>query len=547
MLKFFLLFFYVFLFTLRAEEKVIKINKFEPKDLSNGIFSVELVASSSNIFEELCKVETIRESQNSILTDCDFSLKLGSRVMGFLLDSFLWNGVSLKFDASYKKSLPSGKALKLRLLQGNKLLDEETIFIPQTNEMPPSISKIFPVAGARGYNIKVHGRNFGENLDKIKIIFLHARGNDRQTRLIEVGRTYPNYVTSPNSDGTQELQFTIPENLEVENKITDLLEPIQIKIYASFQEAYYESQEALEFQLLNSNWKWSLFGTSFVILFIFYLLVAIYFKNLFWIRYLYVDKTVNKLSLSMFEFTSWSAIFIFTLVYMFLFYLSFNQISNLLKWENSLFALCLVIYVPIIISLIMDKIYPKNELSFTPPSFTDLIFSKGSLDVMRLQLLGFSIFTKFLFLYILFTTNFFETSLEVPYHFVGFLGASRFIYLVSKFFQDEVAIQNVLPLTWSNEQLPIQLTLLGHGFQDGQKIQIGNSFLYELMVHNSKKAEVTWKEKLSLGIHPIFIHSKEGEISRTLPCIKIQKNPVEPKPPAPRSVSESSVTSSNSK
>ena len=531
------------------EEKIIKISNFEPKDLNKGIFSVELIANNSQIYKELCKVNDDSPEKYPSFSSCDFSIQLGSRVMGFILDSFFLQGLVLKFDTIDKKGISYGKRVKVRLVQGSKVLDEEKFFIPQSSGHPPSVVRFFPIAGTRGDHIKLYGRNLGENLDKIKIYFIYENNNytQRNQKFIILGYTYPNYVTSPNADGIQEVQFTIPDILKISNKLNFFTEGIQVKVHANYQEAYHESQESLEFQLLNPNWKWSLLGGSLGILLFFYFIIAIVFKNIFWIRYYYLDRKVNKLSLARFDFISWSFIFLLTLVYMFLFYLFFNQYYNLLRWENSLFALTLVVYIPIFLSYVLDKIYPKNELSFTKPHFTDLIFSRGSLDVIRLQLLGFSTFTKLLFLYILFSTNFFENSLQVPYHFIGFMGASRLVYLIGKFFRDEVAIQNIEPYEWNNDSLPVQVTLFGYGFQEGQKVQIGDSSLVKLKVQNSNKAEFLWEKKLSEGIFSISIYSQKGEISRTLPCIVIQKSPVEPNPFSPLSVESNSSTSSISK
>jgi hypothetical protein len=327
---------------------MIQIKNFEPKDLEKGIFLVELLANSPETFQELCKIEESRELQKTIFSDCDFNLQLGTKSMGFILDSFLWNSLSLKFEATYKKALPRGKPIKVRLMHGSKVLDEEMIFIPVLSSTPPSISQIFPIAGSRGSNVKIYGKNFGENLDKIKIVFYYYREKHK----LEAGFTYPNDVTSPNAGGVQELQFTIPENLEIHSN-QFFLTPIQTVIYANYQESYYESEKSLEFYLLNSNWKWSLFLGSFLILLLVYLIIAILLKNLLWIRALYIDPSVNKLSLARFEFISWSSIFLFALVYMCLFYIFFNQYYNLLRWENSLFALTLVVYIPIIASLIL--------------------------------------------------------------------------------------------------------------------------------------------------------------------------------------------------
>jgi len=555
----FTLFGLFFILSLFAKENhVIRLKDFKPINFDSGIFFIRLenLYSQQPFLSQFCikeelevlgnsNVQTISNFSN-ILNNCKIQVRYANIDLELIPESLFQDTKSLEFNLKTQKLLPLEKEALLEVKVSDKLILKSLVKLSKPKEILPVIAGIFPSSGASGDVISIFAKNVDENPENT-LISLEYFTNDNFSLSHELAWTRPVFVSPVNSEGIQVVKFVLPFNIKLHiDSFQFLKKVIQIKMIVNQREAYYENPESLNFYLLHPRWKLILMGFSFLSILIIYLIIGIFRNKIFWTRGVFLDKKFNKYSLAKFELLSWSAVFLFGLFYIIYYFFLFER-SYSLSWNYSLLFLILVVYIPLFISRKLDQFYPKNELILIPPKLSDLVFSKNSLDIIRFQMFSCSVLSQVLFLYLIFSKNLFESRLEIPYHLIGFLLLSRIIYLLGKLTREKVVVYDINPRTWTVLNSNILLELKGYGFKKGQKIQIGNSNLYPLIVENQTSAKVFFKEKLNEGIHKIFIYSSSQILADTIPCICItQKSPVEPNPPELLCVESNSSTHSNS-
>ncbi len=544
-MKFILLSLFFILSLFSQENHVIRLKDFKPINFDAGIFFVRIenLYSQQPFLSSFCKSKELEVLESSnILTNCKILIRYANIDLELIPETLVQDTKSLEFKVKTQKPLPLEKYSLLEVKVEDKIILKSLAKLLKPKEILPVIVEISPNSGSSGEVISIFAKNVDENPENTRISLEYG-----DSALREFAWTRPVFVSPINSKGIQVVKFVLPFNIKLDmDSFGFLKKTIQIKMITNQREAYYENPESLNFHLLHPQWKLILIGFSFLSILIIYFIIGIFRNKLFWTRGVFLDKKFNKYSLAKFEILSWSAVFLFGLFYTIYYFFLFER-SYSLSWNYSLLFLILVVYFPLVFSRNLDKFYPKNELIFIPPKLSDLVFSKNSLDIIRFQMFSCSILAQVLLLYLLFSKNLFESRLEIPYHLSVFLLVSRIIYLLQKFTREKVVVHEITPTSWTTSTSNILLELKGYGFKKGQKIQIGNSNLYPLIVENQTTAKVFFQEKLNEGIHKIFIYSSSQIVADTIPCIYItQKSPVEPNPPEFLSVESKLSTNSNS-
>jgi hypothetical protein len=366
----------------------------------------------------------------------------------------------------------------------------------------PEVLKVDPAGGFERAAIKVTGKNFGKTMDNIFITLGDL------SHLVD-----PTYL-SEEKDGEQELVFSIPTKREgkdilgahnlyhrvpfsvtVNNRLTTwgfvnvihptglwkiaglslavviiLLAPFLTLLSLTFTViAILLLGLALGFSLSSDYW-WS---SAVVFCILSLSLTAWTWKNRTALepitRTLFIDKDSNSYSLSKFQAFSWTVVLIGTYLYFCIGRGLFLGKGVIPDFNSSLLGLMSISYGGLLISRGITNKLPKNDLTSTPPRFSDLITEGGSISIVRLQLLGFTFAAIIVFLYYVSDTDVFSRGLpDIPPTLNGLLAISVAGYLGGKVVGD-AAVNIILP---RRARAGETLKIFGSGFVDKTKILI---------------------------------------------------------------------------
>lgn len=458
-----------FLFTLgvAAQDSVgrknFSIEYFAPRDLSTDVYSISIRTNRPNeLMEEL-------KGKNG----AKYVVMIGEVSCVIKKDSIQTddnNPSEVDFDIEAYYALPMGQTT-IQLL---KIVDEdESIIVVSSDKfsvpdrksspgMQPLITGISPEAGRGGDTITITGQNFGDDIDKIQIIFNPRYSDpDAQRELI---RRKPFYISTITGEKDQQIKFNVPRKSLLKSAFYKRELYVQIVVAG-------RPSDFGKFVVLTDHWKiWIMIFTLIVIL-VLYFLLAYVMRRFNFVDSLLIDKDTNTYSLSKFQAILWTVILLGSYFYIAISYGLLLGNGKIPDFNPSLIGLLAISYGGMIGATGLGSTKPKNEIVRNSPQFSNLFSSGGSIDIARLQLFGFTIVGAIIYLYNLVNANPLDGLPDIPTTLLGLMGVSHSGYLGGKVIGDKTSINIVKPYYIpAHLEEGCKIHILGAGFEKNTKL-----------------------------------------------------------------------------
>jgi len=339
----------------------------------------------------------------------------------------------------------------------------------------PVLISVEPEGGVENDNITISGKNFGSNMDDIRVILI---SNEKEETGMKTG--YYNFapispisITQENqNDPIQKLTF----NLEFQKPIVTINKyffnyKITIKVVRRGHISNY-----LKFNFVNQYWQ--LYTIIIISGFLLILLILIYSVLKKRGKLFLVDPETNKLSLSQCQAFAWTVVFLGSYLYLIIGKGLFLGKSSIPDFNPSLLGIMMISYGGLLTSQAVTAKSPQNKTSKTKPGFIDLISKGEQISLPRLQLLGFTIVSIIAYLYYLSNNNLFSEGLpNIPSTLLGLMGISQAGYIGGIAIGNSIIVSFIEPKVIKKDAENVAITLVGKNFTDNTKILIEGSNL----------------------------------------------------------------------
>ncbi len=454
------------------------VEYFNPVDLSKEMYTVSLKTSRANELMEDLK-GTTKKKYKFIIGGIHSDIVVSS-VKKDKDDDSLVNLNLIAFSI-----IPSGESVLKITLAGTELISH-TLQIPSRNSTPgkqPLIHSITPEAGKKGDTITIKGENFGDDVDLITIVFGEYRMTDQGKTVDDFLERKPFYLA--NDGNKQELKFVLPVKRDL------LKDSLYKRILSLHINVNGRPSDLKKLVILHDYWKFYVAGLTLFFSLLFYIILAVAFRNVRFASSVLIDRTTNTYSLSKFQAMIWTVTLLGSYFYI--------AVSNGLLLGNgvipdfnaSLIGLLSISYGGMISANGLGTSRPKNELVRVPPRFSNLFSSGNEVDIARLQLFGFTIVAVLIYIYNLIISNPLNGMPDMPTTLLGLLGASHSGYLGGKLMGNKTVISIIKPHEVPGHKYGFYLHILGSGFTERTKVIIGS---------NSEPLEAEFISPSALGV-----------------------------------------------
>lgn len=381
--------------------------------------------------------------------------------------------------------IPSGESVLKISAAGTELISH-TVQIPSRNSSPgkqPLILSITPEAGKKGDTITVKGENFGDDVDLITVVFGEYAKTDQGQTVEDFLERKPFYLAS---DGNkQELKFVLPVKKDL------LKDSLYKRILSLHINVNGRPSDLKKLVILHDYWKFYVAGLTVFLSLLFYIILAVAFRNVRFASSVLIDRTTNTYSLSKFQAMIWTVTLLGSYFYIAVSHGLLLGNGVIPDFNASLIGLLSISYGGMISANGLQTSRPKNELIRVPPRFSNLFSSGNEVDIARLQLFGFTIVAVMIYIYNLIISNPLDGMPSIPTTLLGLLGASHSGYLGGKLMGNKTVISMIKPHYVPGHKYGFYLHILGAGFTERTKVLIGS---------NSEPLEAEFISPSALGV-----------------------------------------------
>jgi hypothetical protein len=505
-MKFFIVLFLSFSVTIFSQEEEFvekySIINFDVLDIASHHFTITI---SSKDGEELCHLLKGTSHKN-------LKLFMGERGTEIFKSSVRKRNDDNTYEAiisSYDKIAPGIKnKISLYIIENNrKKLEDDYDFSYFGNNKPneqPIIEKLKPSGGAADDTIKIIGRNFGNDIDKI-VIHLYDiqsehipeydddgnafRLNQSNFKFSECDYSIPDNDNTPfdyrrdmgtvvplslvnAENGLQEVRFAIPSDLRSKANENLLRSKIKMRMYVNGRPT-----DLRTITILHDNWSYKILSFTIFMSVLGWIFIAFVLKRIDFFTYILLDRTTNSYSLSKLQALLWTMVLIASYFYVAISSGLILRSGEMPDFNPSLLGLMGISYSGLLSASFIGRKNPNNSNKDKPPSITDLITTNSEVDMGKLQLLVFTLVTVVVYIYNLYQSNILNGLPDIPPSLHGLLFTSQTGYITGKLLKNKIAINKISPkkIQVTNSMKSFELKIIGNGFQPGLKIMLEDS------------------------------------------------------------------------
>lgn len=376
----------------------------------------------------------------------------------------------------FKVEVPSESAsgsVIFNVKYDGKKIGTKTINLPNLLVNPgeqPELFKLHPIGGIQGDTITIVGKNFGSDLNKIKVQLDQREERDELNVFTELARVSPIVISKPdNQTKRQELKFSIPtdQNFTEDHLFSNNL---HLRVLVDKQPSNY-----LTLTVAQPYWRWIAVVISVLLIGSIIVLLRFVAKDWKFLRWLFIDKKTNTFSLSKFQATAWTVVLIGGYFLLALGSAIFIGKESIPDFNPSLLALLGISLGGTLAARGVNVRFPKKDLEGSERQLNNLISEGGEISLPRLQLLGFTITAIAIYITYLISTDLFTEGLpDLPPTLLALLGISQGGYIGGKMVGGQMAVNYVMPRKAMLDSNQVTLTITGSGFKDNTKAFFGN-------------------------------------------------------------------------
>jgi len=347
--------------------------------------------------------------------------------------------LEMDFRYIYDERLPLGENC-IRLYDSKQAYDFKTLNIKSLYsgaDEQPYIEKISPSGGSYGDTIQIVGRNFGKDIDNIQIVTLSGMKDEiNQFGEDELDENIVPYYISDFKDEkkTQVMEFTIPKSLQkdIEEKFSFgkrlFGATLQLRLMVNYRPA-----KIIELTILPTYWKFVGAFSSLLLTVIFISIITFRFGVRDFLKRLCYDEKTNMYSLINMQSLSWTLVLMGSYFYVAICMGGILQNSSLPDFNLKLIALMGISFAGVVSDKLISNKKQTHEVKVGNPSWKDLFCSaSGSVDLPKLQLLGFTLISILIYLYYLLLGNVLNGLPDIPASLHTLLTVSQAGYLGEK-------------------------------------------------------------------------------------------------------------------
>jgi hypothetical protein len=377
------------------------------------------------------------------------------------------NFLSFEVEVEVPQGITPGRSIVGVKYDGG-LIDSRYVDIPDPSHAPgkqPEILKIDPVSGIEGADITIVGRNFGNDLSKVKIWLEKREKKDGKEVYTKVDEPIKPLSVPDQQNQQQRLRFTIPTDQKLIEKhwLSN-----KARLYVTVDS---QPSNNLDLTVVVSNWRIKVLLLAVMLIIVLLGLLAITVKKWDILKTVFIDKKTNTYSLSKCQAFAWTVILIGSY-----FYLAIGRGLILCKgvipdFNPSLLGLMGISYSGTLAACKIDARIPKNDLTEPLPRLSDLFSEGGEISLPRFQLVGFTVAAILIYVYNLTSADLLVKGLpDIPLTLLGLLGGSQLGYIGGKVLGDRLAVNYVVPRRIQLGREGVKLTLIGSGLIANTKV-----------------------------------------------------------------------------